>query len=173
MSFPRQRLSCLFQIIRFLELTLLKFVANAASKIHYMPRILSIDYGKKRTGIAVTDPAQIIANGLATVETSTLISYLADYFSHEEVERVVLGLPSQPNGQPSENQQRVLAFMEKFKNRFPDKSIELYDERFTSVLAHQVILNSGIGKKRRQQDKGLVDEISACIILQSWMESQK
>lgn len=138
-----------------------------------MSRILSIDYGKKRTGIAVTDPAQIIANGLATVETSALISYLADYFSHEDVERVVLGLPTQPNGQPSENQQRVLAFMEKFKKRFPEKNIELYDERFTSVLAHQAILNSGIGKKRRQQDKGLVDEISACIILQSWMESQK
>lgn len=138
-----------------------------------MSRILSIDYGKKRTGIAVTDPAQIIANGLATVETPTLISYLADYFSREDVERVVLGLPSQLNGQPSENQQRVLAFMEKFKNRFPEKNIELYDERFTSVLAHQAILNSGIGKKRRQQDKGLVDEISACIILQSWMESQK
>ncbi len=138
-----------------------------------MSRILSIDYGKKRTGIAVTDTAQIIANGLATVETPTLVSYLADYFSREDVERVVLGLPIQPNGQPSENQQRVLVFLEKFKNRFPNIPIELYDERFTSVLAHQAILNSGIGKKRRQQDKGLVDEISACIILQSWMESKK
>ncbi len=138
-----------------------------------MSRILSIDYGKKRTGIAVTDAAQIIANGLATVETPTLVSYLADYFSREDVERVVLGLPIQPNGQPSENQQRVFVFLEKFKNRFPNIPIELYDERFTSVLAHQAILNSGIGKKRRQQDKGLVDEISACIILQSWMERKK
>ncbi len=138
-----------------------------------MSRILSIDYGKKRTGLAVTDPAQIIANGLTTVDTQTLFAYLSDYFSREDVERVVLGLPTQTNGEASENQRRVMAFLEKFKNRFPDKSIELYDERFTSVLAHQAILSSGIGKKRRQQDKGLVDEISACIILQSWMESRQ
>ncbi len=138
-----------------------------------MSRILSIDYGKKRTGLAVTDPAQIIANGLTTVDTPTLFAFLSDYFSREDVERVVLGLPKQTNGEASENQRRVMAFLEKFKNRFPDKSIELYDERFTSVLAHQAILSSGIGKKRRQQDKGLVDEISACIILQSWMESRQ
>ncbi len=137
-----------------------------------MSRILSIDYGKKRTGLAVTDPSQIIANGLTTVDTQSLIVYLADYFSHEDVERVVLGLPTQTNGEPSENQRRVMAFLEKFKKKFPDMPVELYDERFTSVLAHQAILSSGIGKKRRQQDKGLVDEISACIILQSWMESK-
>ncbi len=137
-----------------------------------MSRILSIDYGKKRTGLAVTDPSQIIANGLTTVDTQSLIAYLADYFSHEDVERVVLGLPTQTNGEPSENQRRVMAFLEKFKKKFPDMPVELYDERFTSVLAHQAILSSGIGKKRRQQDKGLVDEISACIILQSWMESK-
>lgn len=137
-----------------------------------MSRILSIDYGKKRTGLAVTDPSQIIANGLTTVDTQSLIAYLADYFSHEDVERVVLGLPTQTNGEPSENQRRVMAFLEKFKKKFPNMPVELYDERFTSVLAHQAILSSGIGKKRRQQDKGLVDEISACIILQSWMESK-
>ena len=133
-------------------------------------RILSIDYGKKRTGIAVTDPAQIIANGLTTVETPKLLAFLRDYVQHEQVERFVIGLPTQPNGQPSENQQRVLAFAEKLEKMLPDIPIEFYDERFTSVLAHQTILDSGIGKKRRQTDKGLVDEISACIILQSYME---
>ena len=133
-------------------------------------RILSIDYGKKRTGIAVTDPAQIIANGLTTVETRKLLAFLKDYVQHEPVERLVIGLPTQPNGQPSENQQRVLAFAEKLEKMLPHIPIEFYDERFTSVLAHQTILDSGIGKKRRQTDKGLVDEISACIILQSYME---
>lgn len=133
-------------------------------------RILSIDYGKKRTGIAVTDPAQIIANGLTTVETPKLLAFLRDYVQHEQVERFVIGLPTQPNGQPSENQPRVLAFAEKLGKMLPDIPIEFYDERFTSVLAHQTILDSGIGKKRRQTDKGLVDEISACIILQSYME---
>ena len=136
-------------------------------------RILSIDYGKKRTGIAVTDPAQIIANGLTTVETPKLLAFLKDYVQHEQVERFVIGLPTQPNGQPSENQQRVLAFAEKLEKMLPHISIEFYDERFTSVLAHQTILDSGIGKKRRQTDKGLVDEISACIILQSYMELRR
>ena len=136
-------------------------------------RSLSIDYGKKRTGIAVTDPAQIIANGLTTVETPKLLAFLRDYVQHEPVERFVIGLPTQPNGQPSENQQRVLAFAGKLGKMLPHIPIEFYDERFTSVLAHQTILDSGIGKKRRQTDKGLVDEISACIILQSYMELRR
>lgn len=135
-------------------------------------RILSIDYGKKRTGIAVTDPAQIIANGLTTVDTGNLITFLKDYVSREEVERFVVGLPTQPNGQPSENQKRVLTFVEKLQKVFPQIPVELYDERFTSVLAHRTILDSGISKKRRQVDKGLVDEISACIILQNYMEGR-
>lgn len=135
-------------------------------------RILSIDYGKKRTGIAVTDPAQIIANGLTTVDTGNLITFLKDYVSREEVERFVVGLPTQPNGQPSENQKRVLTFVEKLQKVFPQIPVELYDERFTSVLAHCAILDSGISKKRRQVDKGLVDEISACIILQNYMEGR-
>lgn len=135
-------------------------------------RILSIDYGKKRTGLAVTDPSRIIANGLATVETQDLIKYLKQYVDKEPVERFVVGLPTQTNGLPSENQKRVLAFSEKLRKNFPNIPISFYDERFTSVLAHQTILESGIGKKRRQNDKGLVDEISACIILQSYMESQ-
>lgn len=138
-----------------------------------MSRILSIDYGKKRTGIAVTDNAQIIANGLTTVPTFQLMKFLKEYFSRETVERVIIGLPTQPNGQPSENQQRVEAFAEKFRKEFPSIPLEYFDERFTSVLAHQAILSSGIGKKRRENDKGLVDEISACIILQGWMESHR
>lgn len=136
-------------------------------------RILSIDYGKKRTGIAVTDPSQIIANGLTTVDTNQLLSFLKDYVKQEEVERFVIGLPTQPNGLPSENQKRVLAFSEKLKKALPHIPIDFYDERFTSVLAHQTILDSGIGKKRRQTDKGLVDEISACIILQNYMEGRR
>lgn len=138
-----------------------------------MPRILSIDYGKKRTGIAVTDPAQIIANGLTTVDTHQLLKFLKYYLAKEPVERVVIGLPTQPNGQPSENQARVMAFAERFRKQFPQVPLDFYDERFTSVLAHQAILSSGIGKKRRETDKGLVDEVSACIILQSWMESHR
>ena len=135
-------------------------------------RILSIDYGKKRTGIAVTDPLQIIANGLATVSTSDLFDYLKTYIVQEEVERIVIGKPMQPNGQPSENLARVEQFVNRWKKAMPQIPIEYYDERFTSVLAHQAILDSGIGKKARQ-NKALVDEISATIILQSYMESRR
>ena len=134
-------------------------------------RILAIDYGKKRTGLAVTDPAQIIANGLTTVDTGDLLRYIISYVKQEPVERIVMGLPTQPNGQPSENQARVLKFSEKLKAALPDMPVEFYDERFTSVLAHKAILASGVGKKRRREDKGLVDEISACIILQDYMQS--
>lgn len=136
-------------------------------------RIVAIDYGKKRTGIAATDPAQIIANGVTTVDTSQLLAYLRDYAQREPVERFVVGLPTQPNGQPSENQRRVLAFVEKLKKMLPDTPVTLYDERFTSVLAHQAIIDSGVGRKRRREDKGLVDEVSACIILQDYMASLK
>ncbi len=133
-------------------------------------RLLSIDYGKKRTGIAVTDPAQIIANGLTTVDTQDLLKFLIDYVGREPVEKFVVGLPTQPNGEPSENQARVLKFADKLKKALPNIPVEFYDERFTSVLAHRAIIDSGISKKRRQNDKGLVDEISACIILQNYME---
>lgn len=135
-------------------------------------RVLAIDYGKKRTGIAVTDPAQIIAGGLTTVETSGLMQFLKDYVSREPVETIVVGLPVQPNGQPSENQARVRSFTGELRKQLPDVKIEFYDERFTSVLAHRTMLDSGIGKKRRQ-DKALVDEISATIILQNYMEHKK
>lgn len=134
-------------------------------------RILSIDYGKKRTGLAVTDPLQIIANGLATVPTSELFDYLKKYTSQEQVERIVIGRPTQPNGQPSENLVRVEQFVNRWRKAMPEIPIEYYDERFTSVLAHQAILDSGIGKKARRENKGLVDEISATIILQDWMRA--
>ena len=134
-----------------------------------MSRILSIDYGKKRTGLAVTDPLQIIPNGLATVATSTLIDFLKDYLSRESVERVVIGEPRQMNGEASENLARVQQFVARFKKLFPTVPIEFYDERFTSVLAHRAIIDSGIGKKARR-NKALVDEISATIILQDYLQ---
>ena len=132
-----------------------------------MARILSIDYGKKRTGLAVTDPLQMIAGGLATVATSELFEYLQAYIAREEVERVVIGEPRQPNGQPSENLQRVQQFVNRWRKAVPQIPIEFYDERFTSVLAHQAMIDGGLKKKARQ-DKALVDEISATIILQPY-----
>jgi len=137
-----------------------------------LARILSIDYGKKRTGIAVTDPLQIIAGGLATVSTSELFDWLKAYLAKEQVERIVIGEPRQPNGQPSENLQRVQQFVNRWRKAMPDVPIEYFDERFTSVLAHQAMLDGGLKKKARQ-DKGLVDEISATIILEDYLRSKK
>ncbi len=133
-----------------------------------MARILSIDYGKKRTGIAVTDPLQIIANGLVTVATSELYDFLVGYIAKEAVERIVIGKPTQSNGKPSENLARVEQFVNRWRNH-QTIPIEYYDERFTSVLAHQTMLDAGLKKKARQ-NKELVDEISATIILQDWMK---
>ena len=135
-------------------------------------RILSIDYGRKRTGLAVTDPLQIIAGGLATVSTAELAAFLKDYIQREQVERIVIGEPRQPNGKPSENLQRVMQFVARWKKDVPSVPIELYDERFTSVLAHRAMIDGGLHKKARQ-DKALVDEISATIILQSYLESRR
>ena len=137
-----------------------------------MARILSIDYGRKRTGIAVTDPLQIIAGGLATVSTSELFDWLQTYLQHEQVERIVIGEPRQPNGQPSENLQRVQQFVNRWRKAHPEVPIDYYDERFTSVLAHQAMLEGGLRKKARQ-DKALVDEISATIILEDYLRSRK
>lgn len=137
-----------------------------------MARILSIDYGKKRTGIAVTDPLQIIANGLATVSTSELFDYLKNYLSQEQVERIIIGRPLQSNGQPSENLQRVEQFVNRWRKEMPDVPVEYVDERFTSVLAHQAMIDGGLRKKARQ-DKALVDKISATIILEDYLRSRK
>ena len=136
-----------------------------------MARILSIDYGKKRTGIAVTDPLQLIAGGLATVSTSELFDWLKAYMAREPVERIVIGEPHQPNGEPSENLQRVQQFVNRWRKAVPDVPIEFFDERFTSVLAHQAMLAGGLKKKARQ-DKALVDEISATIILEDYLRSK-
>ena len=135
-----------------------------------MGRIIAIDYGTKRTGLAVTDPLRIIAGALATVETKQLEKYLADYFSKNDVDIIVLGKPSQMNGQPSETMRFIEPLAGRLRHAYPDKQVVLYDERFTSVLAHRTILESGIGKMARR-DKALVDRISATIILQSYMDS--
>ena len=136
-------------------------------------RILSIDYGKKRTGLAVTDPLQIIAGGLVTVSTPQLFEYVEKYISTEPVERIVIGKPMQPNGQPSENLARVENFFNRWRNAHPEVPIEYYDERFTSVLAHRAMIDGGVKKKVRRENKGLVDEISATIILQDYLESRR
>jgi len=137
-----------------------------------LARILSIDYGRKRTGIAVTDPLQLIAGGLVTVATSELFNWLQNYLAREQVERIVIGEPRQPNGAPSENLGRVQQFVARWRKTRPDVPIEYYDERFTSVLAHQAMLDGGLKKKARQ-DKALVDEISATIILEDYLRSRK
>ncbi|MBQ2950266.1 MAG: Holliday junction resolvase RuvX [Prevotella sp.] len=137
-----------------------------------MARILSIDYGKKRTGLAVTDPLQIIAGGLATVPTHELFQFLQDYIAREQVECIVIGEPKQPNGMPSENLERVQQFVNRWRRAVPHIPINYYDERFTSVLAHRAMLEGGLKKKDRQ-NKALVDEISATIILQNYMESRR
>lgn len=136
-----------------------------------MSRILAIDYGQKRTGIAVTDTLQMIANGLATVETRELEKFLIDYMSKEDVSAIVIGKPTQMNGENSENMKRIEPFFNRLKKLFPDKEVLYYDERFTSVLAHQAMLQSGIRKKARQ-DKALVDKISATIILEDYLQSK-
>ncbi len=137
-----------------------------------MSRILAIDYGKKRTGIAVTDPMQIIANGLTTVATHELMDFLLQYVQKEPVERIIVGHPKQMNNEDSENMKRIVPFVNQLKKKLPDMPVELVDERFTSVLAHQAMLTGGLKKKERQ-NKALVDEISATIILQSYMESKR
>lgn len=137
-----------------------------------MARIISIDYGRKRTGLAVTDPLQIIAGGLATVATSELFDWLKAYIEREPVERIVIGEPRQPNGEPSENFARVQQFVNRWRKAVQEIPIEYYDERFTSVLAHQAMIDGGLRKKARQ-NKELVDEISATIILEDYMRSRK
>lgn len=135
-------------------------------------RILSVDYGKKRTGLAVTDPMQIVAGGLVTVATSDLMRFITEYCQREEVETIVFGEPRQPDGTPSENLNRVRTFVGQLRKQMPDMNIEWYDERYTSVLAHRTMLDAGLGKKARR-DKALVDEISATIILQDFLESKR
>ena len=134
-----------------------------------MGRILAMDYGTKRTGIAVSDPLRIIAGGLVTVETKELERWLADYFTREEVSTIVLGKPMQMDGTPSETWRYVEQLAARLRRAYPDKEVCFHDERFTSVMAHRTMLESGIGRMARR-NKALVDKISATIILQSYME---
>lgn len=137
-----------------------------------MGRILAIDYGKKRTGIAVTDIMQLIANGLTTVATHELLTFLTNYLAKEQVERIIVGLPKQTNNEESENMSRIRPFVKTLEKCFPNLPVEYVDERFTSVMAHRTMLDAGLKKKDRQ-NKALVDEISATIILQTYLESKR
>jgi putative Holliday junction resolvase len=128
---------------------------------------------KKRTGLAVTDPMQIIANGLTTVSTVDLWDFLQNYCKKEGVERIIMGKPTQPNGLPSENMGRVENFYNRWRKAHPEIPIEYYDERFTSVIAHRAMIDGGVKKKVRRENKGLVDEVSATIILEDWMSSHR
>jgi putative holliday junction resolvase len=133
-----------------------------------MPRILAIDYGIKRTGIAVTDELQIIASGLTTIPSETIIPFLKDYFSKENVSTVLIGEPKQMNGLPSESTPIIEKFVETFSVEFPQMKVIRVDERFTSKMAFQTMIDSGLRKKQRQ-NKGLIDEIAATILLQDFL----
>ena len=137
-----------------------------------MGRILAIDYGKARTGIAVSDVLQLIANGLTTLPTGEVLAFVQDYVQKEPVERILVGLPKQLNNTPSESMKYITPFVNSLRKRLPQIPIEYVDERFTSVLAHRAMLEGGLKKKDRQ-NKALVDEISATIILQSYLESKR
>ena len=133
-----------------------------------MARIMALDYGMKRTGIAVTDEMQIIASGLATVPTAELIPYLEKYFNEENVELVLVGEPKQMDNTASQSEGAILEFLKKFQEKFPQMEMKRVDERFTSKMAVRTMIDSGLKKKKRQ-DKALLDEISATIILQSYL----
>lgn len=134
-----------------------------------MGRILAIDFGRKRVGLAVTDPLQIIANGLETVPTAMIMDFLKNYFEKENVELMVIGYPKQMNNTPSEAVPFIDEFIRNFKKKFPDMKYCLMDERFTSKMASATMIAGGL-KKMKRQDKGMIDKISATIILQSYLE---
>lgn len=137
-----------------------------------MGRILGIDYGRKRTGVAVTDTLQIVANALGTVPTHTLEKFLQDYMAKETVDAVVVGLPTQMSGEPSESMRYVTPFLNRMKKLFPELPVILYDERFTSAIAQRAMIDGGVKKKQRQE-KGKVDSIAATIILNDYLQSIK
>lgn len=135
-----------------------------------MGRILAIDYGKRRTGLAVTDPLRIAANPLLTVETKDLVKWLTEYFAKEKVDIVVIGHPTQMDGSDSESMNYIRPFMGQFRKLFPAVELVMFDERFTSVLAHRAMIDGGMKKKQRQ-DKAVVDKIAACIILEDFLNT--
>ena len=135
-----------------------------------MGRILGIDYGRKRTGVAVTDPLKIVAVNLATVPTHTLMQFIKDYIAREQVERIVIGQPTQLNGEPSESMRYITPFVKRLRSELPDMPIVMYDERFTSTIAHQAMIDGGM-KKSDRRDKSRVDAIAATIILNDYLQS--
>ena len=137
-----------------------------------MGRILAIDYGKKRTGLAVTDTLQLIPGGLTTVNSNEVLQFIINYCAKENVERIIIGLPKKMNYEPSESMQYIEPFYKALSKRLPNIPVEYVDERFTTVLAHRAMLEGGLRKKERQ-NKALADEVSAVILLQSYMESRK
>lgn len=137
-----------------------------------MGRVLAIDYGRKKSGIAVTDPMQIIANGLTTVPSHELFDFIVKYMQAEEVEKIVIGHPTQNSGEDSESMKYIKPFVNRLKNNFPNLPIVWVDERFTSKLAFQAMIDGGLKKKARQ-DKALVDKVSATIILQTYLEQNR
>ena len=136
-----------------------------------MGRIMGIDYGRKRTGVAVTDPLQIVAGNLATVPTHTLMQFIKDYLAHEVVDRIVVGKPTQLNGEPSESMKFITPFVDRLKKELPDMPVVMYDERFTSTIAHQAMIDGGM-KKSDRRDKSRVDAIAATIILNDYLQSR-
>jgi len=136
-----------------------------------MARILALDYGTKRTGIAVTDELQIIASGLTTVETKELLLFLNDYFTEETVELVLVGEPRQRDGTHSNVEEEIRKFLLEFSKKFPELPLQRVDERFTSKMAFQTMIDSGLTKRQRQ-NKALIDEISATIILQTYLQNK-
>lgn len=139
--------------------------------INNLGRILAVDYGKKRVGLAVTDPLKIIGSALTTVATHELFSFLKDYLAKEQVEKLVVGLPRQMNNSPSESMPDIQKFVSQFKKLYPDIPVQMVDERFTSKMAVQTMVMGGVKKKDRQ-NKALIDTVSAAIILQSYLESE-
>jgi putative Holliday junction resolvase len=136
-----------------------------------MARIIAIDYGKKRTGLAVTDPLQIIASGLATVPTEQLVRYLKQYLEKEGVEEIILGHPKGLDGRDTDITAKVDKFFSQLQKLFPEQRITLVDERYTSKMAFQAMIDSGLSKKDRQ-NKALIDEISATILLQGYLQGR-
>jgi putative Holliday junction resolvase len=137
-----------------------------------MGRILAIDYGRKRVGLAVTDPLQMIANKLTTVRSHDIFDFLTDYFIKEKIDCVVVGYPKTLMNEPSESIRYINPFLKQFEKKFPDVKLELVDERFTSKIAFQTMIDAGLKKKQRQ-DKELIDAVSATIILQFYLEQKR
>lgn len=137
-----------------------------------MPKLLALDYGKKNTGIAVTDDLQILASALSTLPTNELINFLKNFLSNENVEKIIIGKPIQKDGNPSEIETEILKFIEDLQHIFPDLIIERFDERYTSKMAFNIMINSGINKNKRK-NKLLIDKIAATIILQDYLQYKK